>query len=476
MTPPPGDVDFRAYEVLRRLGGLYLATVDCTHGTLLERAAGVLAWRSALLKGGLPSVDGVAWPAPELRRAFVDVLGQLGLARFCRGNEALTDAVMQSLLDALKVDGRDLEALTADLRDLETLQRQAAAAAEGLRSVWEARVRAWCEAELVLGDISELLGRGWDRSLGFVQASGWQEALRLTRLLADVPQLRNLARRLGREQSGEAVASATRLTVQHSASWTNAGRPIASPRIPGPVRGLERSGDVSRMLPSEAVLLVRPATRGLWHARRLESGLMSFKRQGEERQRTRADVETRVEEVVPEPEHRAERGPVIVCLDTSGSMHGGPETVAKAVLLEVLRVARSESRPCYVYTFSGPGQVRELEIGPGERAVHDVLDFLSSQFTGGTDVEAPLRYVVERLKLRNWRNADVLLVTDGEFPVDPSITESVDSARKDSGARFFGLLVGGASPSGLGAFCDTVERFTDWENPLEIHRVDPGRQ
>ena len=57
-----------------------------------------------------------------------------------------------------------------------------------------------------------------------------------------------------------------------------------------------------------------------------------------------------------------ELGPIIVCLDTSGSMYGGREVVAKALVLECMRGARTQSRKCYVYAFSGPGQVRALEI------------------------------------------------------------------------------------------------------------------
>ena len=39
-----------------------------------------------------------------------------------------------------------------------------------------------------------------------------------------------------------------------------------------------------------------------------------------------------------------ERGPIILCLDTSGSMHGAPENIAKAVVIAALRVAH-EARP-----------------------------------------------------------------------------------------------------------------------------------
>lgn len=48
-------------------------------------------------------------------------------------------------------------------------------------------------------------------------------------------------------------------------------------------------------------------------------------------------------------------GPIILCLDTSGSMRGAREVVAKALALECMRGAHRQQRPCYLYAFSGPG-------------------------------------------------------------------------------------------------------------------------
>lgn len=68
-----------------------------------------------------------------------------------------------------------------------------------------------------------------------------------------------------------------------------------------------------------------------------------------------------------------ELGPIIVCLDTSGSMYGGREVVAKALVLECMRGARTQSRKCYVYAFSGPGQVRALDLTENASYVSYIL-------------------------------------------------------------------------------------------------------
>lgn len=53
----------------------------------------------------------------------------------------------------------------------------------------------------------------------------------------------------------------------------------------------------------------------------------------------------------------ADRGPILLCVDTSGSMRGPREVVAKALALECMRAAREQERGCYVFAFSGPQEV-----------------------------------------------------------------------------------------------------------------------
>ncbi len=95
---------------------------------------------------------------------------------------------------------------------------------------------------------------------------------------------------------------------------------------------MTRSGDLEAMLPSEAALLAaarrRPVFRSLWHARRAERALLSYERVG-----WLEDEPSRVllrREVRP----TGDQGPIVVCLDTSASMMGAREQVAKAVVLE----------------------------------------------------------------------------------------------------------------------------------------------
>ncbi|CAE7241671.1 viaA [Symbiodinium natans] len=245
---------------------------------------------------------------------------------------------------------------------------------------------------------------------------------------------------------------------------------VRSNTAPCETSGITRSDGSLLLLPSELSLLAyanaRPprassaGARALHRLRRAEAALLSYERSAwvEEQAETLRWREFR-------PAH--ERGPLICCVDTSRSMAGRREAIAKAAVLEVLLLAEAERRPCYLYFFSGPGDLEELEIPPAPipaQAWQDVLAFLSRSFGGGTDLETPLAASARQLQ-DEWRSADILLVTDGEVEApSPALLEELRLLR-EGGVRVFGLTVaepGQEESSGMASLadiCDEVHRF-----------------
>ena len=95
---------------------------------------------------------------------------------------------------------------------------------------------------------------------------------------------------------------------------------------------------------------VRPA-KLLFYAKMAEKALQIYERDGWGEFPTFINPERR--EIRP----TADRGPILLCVDTSGSMRGPREIVAKALALECMRAAREQERGCYVFAFSGPQEV-----------------------------------------------------------------------------------------------------------------------
>ena len=508
---------------------LWEQTLINPHGTLHDRVAGLLRWRRALLGGSLPDAEQLGWPDGGQANALSEEIRRLDLLRFCRGEADLTDALLLSVLDAVargqqflteragelfqQLRHEEEERLRAEHKqrqerehqgkkatgtpgtapsastgvaigapqvppdlDERTLAKLRAAAAklaqeevpaqltEHLRGQWAERARLWVELSSVFGELATLLGKGWDLSQGLLRSQGWLEIMRLHELLKSLPALRELIQTLGRMQLGapnaESPLEKIFVNVRRAAEER---REVHSPLVPMETRGIERSGEIARMLPSEAVLLGHPILKRLWHARRAERGLMAYRVEGTDWETTTTEDE--VGEEIDAPTQSKQRGPILFCLDTSGSMEGLPERVAKALALEALRTAHQEKRRLYLYLFSGRGQVTEQELSLSSDGIARLMSLLTLSFHGGTDVAAPLLRAVQRHGEEAWSRADILLVSDGEFPVPSESVSLLAEARERHGLRVHGVQIGGQDSTAMRALCDrdAFHRFSSWD-------------
>ena len=292
---------------------------------------------------------------------------------------------------------------------------------------------------------------GFDVTKGLWRQTGWKELDSLRKKLEELRELRDLVRSLGRGAGRGPLKRAPRQRERP-------GMPIGlvrSPLEPEETNGLCRSDDISRMLPSELALIAngtRPA-RLLHFARRMERTLLSYERVGWSEEPA---VTVEGSEIRP----AAECGPIILCLDTSGSMMGARETVAKAMVVECMRQAKSQQRQCYLYSFSGPGDCVELELKVTGKGVAALLEFLSGSFHGGTDVDEPFIRALQRLEEQEWSNADILLVTDGEIrPPDTQMLADLNNAKETMGLKVR-ISHPTRSASLLGPITTTVYSYT----------------
>ncbi|EWS57197.1 VWA domain protein interacting with AAA ATPase [Methylibium sp. T29-B] len=135
---------------------------------------------------------------------------------------------------------------------------------------------------------------------------------------------------------------------------------------------------------------------------------------------------------------------MLVCIDTSGSMRGAPEQLAKAVVLQAARTAHRERRACQLIAFGGAGELLTHELALTPAGLDALLDFIGQAFDGGTDLAAPLAHAVAAVHSARWQQADLLLVSDGEFGCTPATLALLDGARQRHGLRVQGVLVGDA--------------------------------
>ena len=166
--------------------------------------------------------------------------------------------------------------------------------------------------------------------------------------------------------------------------------------------GINKSGNISRILPSELLKLEDENLKYLFYAKYLENSLLTYEIKGKD------EIEKNETE-----EKISNKGPIVVCLDTSGSMKGTPLLRAKALVLSITKILREENRELYVILFGAKGQFQEISL-EGEEDICRAIKFLKKSYEGGTDFETPLRRGIEIISEKeNYRKADILMVTDG---------------------------------------------------------------
>jgi uncharacterized protein with von Willebrand factor type A (vWA) domain len=167
----------------------------------------------------------------------------------------------------------------------------------------------------------------------------------------------------------------------------------------------------------------------------------------------------------------AARGPMVVCVDGSGSMQGSKELWAKAVALTLMEVARRERRRCLAVVFSGDEAVFEVELlaqgrrGQGRLRVVDdaVLRFAEHFPGGGTNFEAPLRRALAAVAEGAYRRGDIVFITDGEASVSDALVADIAAAKKKHrfAIRAIEVDVGPSRTGTLERFADEVRKISD---------------
>lgn len=158
-----------------------------------------------------------------------------------------------------------------------------------------------------------------------------------------------------------------------------------------------------------------------------------------------------------------QKGPVIICVDTSGSMQREflvensvserserrtPENIAKTVTFALSKIAMEEERKCYLISFSTKIETLDMSDFKSGDALTRIVQFLRMSFNGGTDASPALRHSVQMLQKDDYKNADVLMISDfvmGTLPDD--LVKSIEEEKKKN-TDFYSLVIGSSGNQG----------------------------
>ena len=191
------------------------------------------------------------------------------------------------------------------------------------------------------------------------------------------------------------------------------------------VFGIHKSNDITRLLPSELVLFENEELENLFYAKMYENSLLTYEIAGEDKkEKDKEEIEYK-------------KGPVIACIDTSGSMRGNPIKKARALLLAISKILQTEKRKMYVILFGSAGQILEFKM-ENEKEIADLLKFLNQEFNGGTDFNTPLKRAIKIIENeKNYEKSDILFVTDGLCSLNDENRKIVESKKKKLNFKIF---------------------------------------
>ena len=249
-----------------------------------------------------------------------------------------------------------------------------------------------------------------------LQAAGGEDFTALAQALRGNAAIKELARKMGRAYISEQRKKQTRI-------------PQASR---SEVHGTHRSDDVMRLLPSELLNLEDEALENLFYARLLEKQLQTYELQGT----TQAPSETTEAQ-------RKRTGPVVACLDTSGSMGGAPLLKAKALLLAIANILRQEDRSLHVLLFGAADEIREFALEDPQHSA-GLLHFLRQGFGGGTNFEAPLARAMQIIEQHPaYEKADVLMISDGDCQLSDHFCQHLHQRKAALDCMVYSVLCDG---------------------------------
>ena len=290
------------------------------------------------------------------------------------------------------------------------------------------KVEEYRRLKSILNPFSEYLG--WDMSRDLWQNTSFDTLKKYDELLQDEESVRRLADLLGnlREAEIEIEEETFEKTIVRQ-EW------IVDAHARSEIVGVHESQDLNHLLSSEAALLSHEVTETAFLKKYADSSLLTLRY--EDRRLVRS--EDQVMEINQRVKQR-EKGPFIICVDTSQSMMGRPEEIAKVLTLGILKMAINSTRRAYLINFSTG--IKTIDLYDIANSIDELAAFLRMSFYGGTDATLALYEALRQLKSHDYHDADVLMISDFVmYKIDQEILNEVAHFQHNKNTEFHSLAL-----------------------------------
>jgi uncharacterized protein with von Willebrand factor type A (vWA) domain len=138
------------------------------------------------------------------------------------------------------------------------------------------------------------------------------------------------------------------------------------------------------------------------------------------------------------------KGPIVICVDESGSMKGEAIANAKAFALALAWIARKQKRWCAMVSFSGSSRGIYHVLRPEKWDEVGLMAWLEHFYNGGTTMEVPLRTLPfqywEEMKCPKGKT-DMIILTDAAVDVPHDLRVPFMEWKKQQKCRLISLVL-----------------------------------
>lgn len=364
------------------------------------------------------------WLALELIRAIPRP--QWGLIRSesevkmeIQGMQSLASQIGTNVLQTkLATLSNALEQLESRATDFQAaLVRKATNVRDAIRSACE-KARADIKK---MQDMEAIMGGGWGK--GRTPGAGLTVQAKddLEKRLLNDNSLRQVLMMAGRMKRVSDQVQATRTDAEH-------GSPV----------GVETGADTKRLLPTELAQMMMGGNAELNFYRKFT---------------TKSLLQYKCKDKVPQG-----KGPIVLCVDESGSMRGnGREEWARAVGYVLCLLAEENNRSFQIIGFNKNIVYQESP----STLDGSLMKWAARHFTGGgTDIEKPLRKGIEIIE-SDLPDADIVVITDDEFGITEKFKNWFFEKRNSIQFKLISILLGAGTSGSLNTISNICSRVDD---------------
>ncbi|MEM6633860.1 MAG: VWA domain-containing protein [Bacteroidota bacterium] len=301
---------------------------------------------------------------------------------------------------------------------------------DSYKELLNSKMEEFQKLQQIIAPFANYGGVYWDLSQGLWKESSFSVLESYQELLADEASIRELADMLGKMRQAELQTEEEQFDrVIERQQW------LQDTSLKSEIVGIQEGNDLNTVLSSEVSLLSDPDTETVFFKKYADKSLLTLKYDDQELTTSEHHFTETFQQV-----KKKEKGPFILCVDTSDSMSGRPEQIAKVLCFAILKMAAEDNRRAFLINFSTGIQV--IDLYDIAQSLDTIAQFLKMSFQAGTDISLALYEAFRQLDSSKYTDADVLVISDYVmYELDEDLINRIQHYQQNKGTQFHSLIL-----------------------------------